>query len=845
MKGMQAISRGSGFGGLAKYGMTNASGEVEGRIIGGNMSGTTAEELTKEFGLSRKVRPDIKKPVWHNSLRSPKDEKLTDEQFNAFADDYMKRMGFTDAHQRVYMMHDDEDGRHIHIEASRIGLDGTIYYGKNENLKSSRIINRLEKVHGIEQTKGPNVKGELVIPDVKRPTFGEVGKFKRTGETPDREALAKLIDQAIADKPSASVFAERLVLAGIEVRANFGKGELNGFSFKINDTPFKGSQLGKQYTGQALLSRGLTYVADRDYETLRAIAPASRGPELHDRVAKGVDGIQPGSANRASDSTAARDADAVRRADRRADRPGAGTPAADDPAGPGRGERDERIDRESEHAAESVDESPGSRREGVDVDQRAESGAERPACPGATLAPAREHSHQSHDVGHGIATGVEVSSSGLITTGDKAIDELLQAAHSGRLKAEREVLSRQKKQHAEDMANSKKRQIELDKPASNRLSQLADRNIDSAWRAVEMQRFASAMGAGKFQVTCTPANAKAETIKHVYSAQDLQDPKVIKNLSHLSARNYTVSVQPSDSAGLIMLKGLDANDIKKMEAIGLAPAAVVSFAGKHQAWISTGSQMSADERKALTKRIEAMVGVDKAAGMSGRLVGFSGAGLTAGTGQVAPAAAELLGEIKAEIFEAKAKALLASAIEKTLVIGERDFVDVGGKHLRKGLLRDACRSALNDQSMFFAGKYDSAVVEQGVLEAMARQGVKPSQAYHAVFDDSPVAAGDERHAADAVAQAFTRVALVKEGKDLAGIDVAKEAAKRHPELMKRAESRQDSEVKAYDAQVKASGEAESKRMAKDAELERIAKAKAFEAAERIAKELGGTIKPDD
>ena len=82
MKGMQAISRGSGFGGLAKYGMTNASGEVEGRIIGGNMSGTTAEELTKEFGLSRKVRPDIKKPVWHNSLRSPKDEKLTDEQFN-------------------------------------------------------------------------------------------------------------------------------------------------------------------------------------------------------------------------------------------------------------------------------------------------------------------------------------------------------------------------------------------------------------------------------------------------------------------------------------------------------------------------------------------------------------------------------------------------------------------------------------------------------------------------------------------------------------------------------------------------------------------------------------------
>ena len=204
MKGMQAISRGSGFGGMTKYGLVNANGDLEGRIIGGNMSGRTAKELTKEFGFSRKLRPDIKKPVWHNSLRSPKDEKITDEQFNAFADDYMRRMGFTDAHQRVYIMHDDEKGRHIHIITSRIGLDGTIYYGKNENLKSSRLINRLEKVHGLVETKGPNIRGNLVMPDVNRPTFGEVGKFKRTGETPERQALVKLIDTAMADKPSAS-----------------------------------------------------------------------------------------------------------------------------------------------------------------------------------------------------------------------------------------------------------------------------------------------------------------------------------------------------------------------------------------------------------------------------------------------------------------------------------------------------------------------------------------------------------------------------------------------------------------------------------------------------------------
>jgi hypothetical protein len=856
MKGMQAISRGSGFGGTVKYGLVNENGDLDGRIIGGNMSGTTAQELSKEFGLSRKLRPDVKKPVWHNTLRSPKDEKLTDEEFMKIGDDYMKRMGFKDSHQRVYIMHDDEKGRHIHIVSSRIGLDGELYLGKNENLKSTKIIQKLERDYGLVRTKGPdNVRGDLVMPDAKRPTQGEVGKFARTGEAPERFALAELIDKAIADKPTATTFAERLTLSGVEVRANFNKNGLNGFSFSLNGIPFKGSQLGKQYTGQALLERGLTYVKDRDHAYLSKLSPAAEGDGKHDRPAPSAEGVQPLSADRAVDSAAARDTIDIRRTPGGADRADHRADHADPRAIAGRVERsaDERRDVEtSAEASRDIGSEAGASIAGTDAEspiERPGAGAESPGtstektAAAAVPAVARpsEHSHQSHGVGDGIGTGVEISSAGLITTGDKGTDELLQAAHSGRLKAEREVLSRQKKQHAEDMANSKKRQAELDKPHTSRLSTLADRSIDSAWRAIEMQRFASALGAGKFQVTCTPANAKAETIKKTYTAADLQDPKVIKNLSHLAARNYTVSVQPSDSAGMILLKGLDAQDIKKLEAIGLGPAAVVSFAGKNQAWIATGSQMSSDERKALTKRIEGMVGVDKAAGSAGRLVGFSGASLTAGTGQVAPAAAELLGEIKSEIFEAKAAARLAKAIEKEVVIKDRDYDDIGGiKSLRKGLLNHACHAA-EAEATFFGGKYDPAVVERGVLEAMARQGVEPRQAYRAMFEESWIGQGNEEHAAHAVAQAYTR-ALAKDGQKLSSEDLATESAKRYPELIKRAESRQDSELKAIHERGKAEGIVESARLAKEAE-ERAIKI-ADEAAKRKAQELeDGVIKP--
>lgn len=847
MKGMQKISRGASFGGVMAYafeGDQDNPRELEGEVVGGNMSGHDPKSLAREFNASKAVRPDIKKPVWHNSLRLTKDEKLSPEQWAEIGDAYMSKMGFSENHQRVYVLHDDKDGQHIHIVASRIGLDGKLFLGKNENFASTKIINGLEKEFSLVPTKGADydANGKVVMPSASRARKDEIEKAVRSNVEPVRYQLQTMIDRAMMDKPSVTTFVERLQIAGVDVVPNIAStGKLNGFSFGLDGLYYSGSKLGDKYKQSSLEKRGLTYDKDRESAFLEELRESSRNHANLDGRAEHAE--KPGrSADRASDPAAARDAEHLRGVDRRADRAGAGTLAADDSTSPRRGERDDGIDRESRHAATEVDESHGSRRDSAEVDPGTKTGVERPGAGHGSMAPDRSGSAAAGDPGAGIGTGVDVTGAGLITTGDKGTDELLQAAHSGRLKAEREVLSRQKKQHHEDMANAKKRQAELDKPHTNRLSLLAGRGMDSTWREIEIQRFAQVLGAAKFQVTCTPANAKAEATKKTYSAEDLRDPKVLKDLAHQAARNHQITIQPHDSAGLVMLKGLDAKDIIKLEAAGLAPAAVVSFAGKHQVWIATGSTMSADERKALTKRIEAMVGVDKAAGMAGRLVCFAGAGLTAGTGQVAPAAAELLGEIKSEIFEAKATARLAKAIEKEVVIRDRDFDDVGGiKSLRKGFLNRACHAA-EAEATFFGGKYDAVQVERGVLEAMARQGVKPSQAYRAVFDDSRVAAGDERHAADSVAQAYTRVALVKEGKTLAGVDVAAESVKRYPQLMKRAETRTDSELKALHEKGKADGMAESARMAKEAEQRQIDRAN--EAIERKAREMDdGLLKP--
>ncbi|WP_438523172.1 FHIPEP family type III secretion protein [Enterobacter hormaechei] len=114
------------------------------------MLSDSAVELIAEFDSTKHLRLDVAKPVWHNSLRLPDGETLTNEQWSIIADDYMKRMGFSDTHLRCYVLHDD-DGQHIHIIASRIDLNGgKLYLGRNENLISTQIISKKQSPKLIE-----------------------------------------------------------------------------------------------------------------------------------------------------------------------------------------------------------------------------------------------------------------------------------------------------------------------------------------------------------------------------------------------------------------------------------------------------------------------------------------------------------------------------------------------------------------------------------------------------------------------------------------------------------------------------------------------------------------------
>ena len=277
MKGMQKIKRGKSFAGVVRYALQpGAHHKSDPIVIGGNMLSGSALELISEFNGTKQLRPDVQKPVWHNSLRLPPNESLSNDQWVTIADDYMKRMGFSDTHLRCYVLHND-DGQHIHIIASRIDLNGgKLYLGRNENLISTRIISELEIAHGLTVTRtAPSIAPKQ--PKRKRISRNEQKLSERTGVPCPKKSLQQIIDKSLADTPDLLIFIKRLEEADVGWTANIAStGKMNGFSFSYRDIAFKASQLGKSYSW-ANLHKQLNYNPDH-LEALRTGIPPKDPP---------------------------------------------------------------------------------------------------------------------------------------------------------------------------------------------------------------------------------------------------------------------------------------------------------------------------------------------------------------------------------------------------------------------------------------------------------------------------------------------------------------------------------------------------------------------------------------
>lgn len=248
-------------------------------FICSNMSAdkNNVSDLTDEFKAVSNFRQDIKKPVFHAFLSLPKNEHLTDQQWEEIAKDYLKEMNIDiEKHQYICVRHNDTDKEHIHIVANRIGLDGSVWHGQHSAFNTIAACERLEVKHGLTITDG--LKGQKS--DVSAPTKAEIEMALRTGEKPARLVLQASLQAAMTGKPDLETFVERLQAVGIEPRFNVAStGNVAGCSFSVGDVTFKGSQLGKKFSWNTIKSK-VKYDKNRDDELVRRFAARKTDDEI-------------------------------------------------------------------------------------------------------------------------------------------------------------------------------------------------------------------------------------------------------------------------------------------------------------------------------------------------------------------------------------------------------------------------------------------------------------------------------------------------------------------------------------------------------------------------------------
>ena len=269
------IERGCDFLGCSKYCLQKIK---HAEIVGGNLSGVTALDIAEELQSIADQRPDIAKPVWHCSLSAAPGERYPDERWNEIAQDLMKGLGFNlDKTAYLILRHNDKPHDHVHIEASRVQLDGTVYLGRNEHLRSTKLTQQLEIKYGLVRTKGPHYDpetGKIVMPVKKKLSKGEQEWSGRTKKVPPRQRLQEIITAAIKDRPTQAEYEQRLNLVGVTFKRSS-----NGYSYQLDGIPFKGSQLGTAYKW-AQLQKSFTTPEQAEqqatYETRNAVWEAER-----------------------------------------------------------------------------------------------------------------------------------------------------------------------------------------------------------------------------------------------------------------------------------------------------------------------------------------------------------------------------------------------------------------------------------------------------------------------------------------------------------------------------------------------------------------------------------------
>lgn len=242
------ISIGSSLYGALAYNSEKINRE-EGRLLGANKIILPTDgqidigRIAENFNAFMLKTGKTKKPVLHISLNPHPDDKLTDQDFEILAREYLEKLGFGKQPFIIYK-HMDIDRHHIHIVTVNVNEQGKRLNQDFLFRRSKKITTELEVKYNLHKAQR-----EKITPDMPIRKVDPAGDIKRQVANTVKIVGMRYRFQTIGEYNA--------ILSLYNVRCEQTDGRVNGREYhglvyfatdddgKTIATPFKASRLGK------------------------------------------------------------------------------------------------------------------------------------------------------------------------------------------------------------------------------------------------------------------------------------------------------------------------------------------------------------------------------------------------------------------------------------------------------------------------------------------------------------------------------------------------------------------------------------------------------------------------
>lgn len=242
------ISIGSSLYGALAYNGEKMN-EKHGRVLGANKIVLPADgninigAMAENFKAFMPKMGKTKKPVLHISLNPHPDDRLTDQDFEILAREYLDKLGFGEQPYIIYK-HEDIYRHHIHIVTVNVNEQGKRLDQSFLFRRSKKITNELEEKYGLHKAQR-----EKVSPDTPITKIAPNGDIRHQVQNTVKLVGMRWQFQSIGEYNA--------ILGLYNVRCELTDGKVNGREyhglvyFATDDngntiaTPLKASRLGK------------------------------------------------------------------------------------------------------------------------------------------------------------------------------------------------------------------------------------------------------------------------------------------------------------------------------------------------------------------------------------------------------------------------------------------------------------------------------------------------------------------------------------------------------------------------------------------------------------------------